>query len=171
VRFFFAMHPPASLRRTSALYTGQDNSSTKEKHMTVKKALVVYLAGGTRSGWGELVKAAVPGPLYLDPKGHGLKDEDDYTDWDLTAVAMADVIFCNLEKDNPSGAGLATEVGAAAALGKTIIYFEEKGFPYSKYFGMVRRCATDVVPTLEDGHERLRQYMKRFRENLFTLPY
>jgi nucleoside 2-deoxyribosyltransferase len=139
--------------------------------MTVKKALVVYLAGGTRSGWGELVKAAVPGPIYLDPKVHGLKEEDDYTDWDLTAVAMADVIFCNLEKDNPSGAGLATEVGAAAALGKKIIYYEEPEFKFTRYFGMVRRCATDVVPTLEDGHETLRMYMKEFRESLFGLPY
>jgi nucleoside 2-deoxyribosyltransferase len=112
--------------------------------MTVRKSLVVYCAGGTRSGWAQKVKEAVPGPIYLDPAQHGLKEENDYTDWDLTAVDMADVLICYLEKDNPSGAGLAVEVGYAAAKGKTIIYVEEPGFQFSRYFGMVRRCATYV---------------------------
>lgn len=125
--------------------------------MTVHKTLVVYLAGGTRSGWGNRVKEAVKGPIYLDPSQHGLKEEQDYTDWDLTAVDMADVLFCYLEKDNPSGAGLAVEVGYAAAKGKPIIYIEDEGFPYSRYFGMVRRCATAVFSGQDEFDEALQE--------------
>lgn len=110
--------------------------------MTVKKALVVYPAGGTKSNWAAQLAAQVPGPIYLDPKTHGLHDEDEYTSWDLTAVQMADVIFAYLEKDNPSGYGLCVEVGYAAALGKTIIFVEDPGHEKSRYFGMVRACAT-----------------------------
>lgn len=116
---------------------------------------VVYLAGGMRSNWQDEVIAALPGVMFVDPRKHGCTDENVYTAYDLTGVQMCDIVFGYIEKDNPCGAGLAVEVGVAAAAGKHIIYVEEPGFPHHRYFGMVRALADKNVNRLDLGIEAL----------------
>lgn len=120
--------------------------------MNLKKIPVVYLAGGMRSNWQDQVMEHVKGAIFIDPRKHGLSSEADYTAWDLTGVDHADIIFGYIEKDNPNGAGLAVEFGWAAKAGnKKLIYVEEEGFPFSRYFGMVRSLADEKPATLEAG--------------------
>lgn len=106
----------------------------------------IYVAGGMKSGWGARVAACLPGHTIFDPASHGLQDERDYTRWDLEHVAKADIVLAYMESDNPSGVGMALEVGYARALGKTIL-FVDQGVPASR-FGMVRQCADKVFATL-----------------------
>lgn len=116
---------------------------------------VVYLAGGMRSNWQDTVIAALPGVVFMDPRKHGSKEEDTYTAYDLTGVQLCDIVFAYIEAANPCGAGLAVEVGAAAALGKHIIYIEEAEFPHHRYFGMVRALADSTYTRLPEGIEAL----------------
>lgn len=119
---------------------------------------VVYLAGGMRSGWQDMMPC---GPRYLDPRSHGLTNPDDYTAWDLRAIGQCDVLFGYMEESNPSLYGLCLEVGYAKALGKRIILVDGLSrehqmvghlhVPRARYFGMVRSCSNVVSPTLMDG--------------------
>jgi nucleoside 2-deoxyribosyltransferase len=101
----------------------------------------VYLAGGMRSGWQETVMAACPGVEWLDPRTHGLRDPKEYTAWDLQAVRDADVVFAYLEKSNPYGFNLAFEVGYAHALGKPIIFVDEKHAGTERPCSMIREVS------------------------------
>lgn len=65
----------------------------------------------------------------------------DYTNWDLTRVDIADIIYVYAEVDNPSCIGLAVEVGWAAKAGKTIVYVEPDDHPKHTSLGMVRALA------------------------------
>jgi hypothetical protein len=120
---------------------------------------VVYLAGGMRSNWQDRVIEAVPGAIYVDPRRHNSKDESAYTAWDLQGVERADIVFGYIEKENPSGAGLAVEFGAGYTLSKSLIYVEDPEFPYARYFGMVRAVTggENTFASLQKGIERLQQ--------------
>lgn len=124
----------------------------------LKRMPVVYLAGGMRGNWQDLVKDAIPGAIYIDPRCHPFKDEASYTAWDIKGVEIADIVFGFIQRDNPSGAGLATEFGYAYAKGKTLVYVEEQDFPYTRYFGMVRSLTgpDNCHATLMDGIQALR---------------
>ena len=140
---------------------------------TLTKVPVVYLAGGMRSNWQQIVKNTmvelqIPA-IFIDPREHACREEVKYTSWDLQGVRLADIVFAYLEKDNPSGAGLALEIGFAAALNeapgaikKKIVYIEQDGFPFSRYFGMVRVCSDIQETTLESGIEQLRKLLVNF---------
>lgn len=123
---------------------------------------VVYLAGGMRSNWQDQVKAAcqhLP-VMFIDPRDHGLRDERAYTAWDLTGVDKSTVVFGYMERDNPSGAGLAVEFGYAAKAGdKHLIYVEEQDFPFSRYFGMVRAVSDQQADSLAKGIEHLLRWL------------
>lgn len=129
-----------------------------ERPHRLKRTPVVYLAGGMRSNWQDRVMEAIPGAIYIDPRRHAVQDEASYTAWDIKGVETADIVFGFIERGNPSGAGLATEFGFAYAKGKTLVYVEEKEFPYTRYFGMVRSLTgpANSHTTLEDGIEALR---------------
>ena len=106
----------------------------------------VYLAGGFRGGWQDRVIEAFNEPFgeyldveFVDPRKHGLKEEADYTEWDLRAIRECDVVFAVSEHDNPSGYGLMLEIGYAKALGKQIIFCELGSDPVrTRYYGMAR---------------------------------
>ncbi|KWU23357.1 nucleoside 2-deoxyribosyltransferase domain-containing protein [Burkholderia cenocepacia] len=123
---------------------------------------MVYLAGGMRSNWQDVVMAALPHAIYIDPRKHNSRDEAVYTAWDLAGVQRADIVFGYIEKDNPSGAGLAVEFGAAYAQGKKLVYVEEEPFPFTRYFGMVRAITgpADVFANLQAGIERLKSLVE-----------
>lgn len=74
-----------------------------------------------------------------------------------TSPACSSATSCSASsrRTNPSGAGLALEFGAAAALGKHIVYVQEAGFPLSRYFGMARSVSDTVHDCLDNGIECL----------------
>ena len=118
----------------------------------------VYLSGGMRSGWQDKVIAECPGVEFIDPRDHGLHSSMEYTPWDLLAVRRCDIIFAYLEKDNPSGLGLALEVGYAAGLNKTIIFVNEK--IGQRYTEIIDWTADLSYGTLELGIEYLKSFAK-----------
>lgn len=122
--------------------------------------LVVYLAGGMRSGWQDEVKADVPELRYLDPRIHGFTEPKEYTLWDLSAISRSDLLFAYLEKDNPSGVGLALEVGYAKAIGVRVIFVEEPGNPLQRNFGMVRSESDIALDDLKEGIRILKQFQE-----------
>ena len=104
----------------------------------------VYLAGGMRSGWQDQVMSRLAGADYYDPREHKYKDVRHYTEWDLEAIKRSDWMFAYFEAENPSGFGLALEIGFAKALNKTVILVDEKSASDDEvrnYFAMCREAA------------------------------
>jgi nucleoside 2-deoxyribosyltransferase len=86
----------------------------------------IYLAGGFYSGWQDKVKELAPQHTYFNPA----KDADQrfayrWTTQEIEAVKNCDIVFAYFEKDNPSGLGLAKEIGWATILNKPVIYIDE----------------------------------------------
>ncbi len=133
---------------------------------SAKTLPVVYLAGGMRTAWQDRVIGALFGrAVFMDPRTHGLKDEVQYTRWDIQALKSSHVVFAFLEKDNPSAAGLAFEAGYATAMGIPVIFVEESGHPNSRYFGMVRASST-VFTDLDTGISALADFCRDFHFSL-----
>lgn len=109
----------------------------------------IYLAGGTHENWREVFFNHFPNVEFFDPSAHGLKDEKDYTEWDLARIRESDIIIAYMTATNPSGHGLALEIGYAAALGKTIIFVDRSDESRRRYFGMCRAVAAAVVSDIE----------------------
>lgn len=121
--------------------------------VNIGKVLVVYFAGGMKTGWPKRVKERVTGVIFIDPSESGLKDEKAYTAYDLAGVERADLVFGYMEQTNPGGSGLAVEFGWGAHAGKTLMLIEEPGYPQQRYFGMVRALAHACYEG-EEGFER-----------------
>lgn len=120
----------------------------------------VYLAGGFQSGWQDKVKLEVPQFTYYDPRGHGLENKDEYTLWDLEAVRRCNWVFAYLEPTNPGGYALALEIGYAKALGKRVIFVDEKSATDAqtgRYLAMIAAAADVVFTKLEDGIDFLKK--------------
>ena len=125
---------------------GQFTSSLKPKS--------VYLAGGFQSGWQEKLKTAFPKVEFKNPRAHGLKDKAQYTLWDLEAIRRCDIVFAYLEAGNPGGYALSLEVGFAKALGKRIVFVNEKGAAdpeAGRALHMVEAAADVHLKTFEEG--------------------
>lgn len=100
--------------------------------------LRVYLAGGMHSDWQDTFKKFYPSIDFVDPRAHELTNEDEYTLVDRLAIKQCDLMIAYFEKHNPSGLGLAFEIGYAIGLGIPIIFIDEK---QDKYAGMLRASA------------------------------
>lgn len=125
----------------------------------------VYLAGGFRSGWQAIVKAAVPGVRWLDPSIHHIKDPKKYTQWDLRAIRSSDLVLANMEPSNPGGYALALEVGFAKALGKAILLIDQhEERERRRYFEMVRQVADRRFDTLQAAIVYLGRRLHRNRQ-------
>jgi hypothetical protein len=129
----------------------------------IHKVLAVYFAGGMKTGWATRVKKAVPGVIYIDPSESGLKDEEDYTAYDLAGVERTDIVFGYMETTNPGGSGLAVEFAWGARAGKTLLLAEQEGYPQERYFGMVRSLA-HVHHKGEDSLELAIADLQRIKE-------
>lgn len=135
------------------------------KRWALPRVIKIYFAGGMRTDWQDIVRARIKGHpcivIFIDPREHGQRDEACYTAWDLEGVADSDIVFGNLEADNPSGAGLAVEFGYARGMErgvaepKRIIFVNDPKFPQNRYFGMARALSDVVVDTLDAGIEAL----------------
>lgn len=116
--------------------------------------LKVFLSGRIDSFWQDRVIKEIPSLEYFDPRSHRLNGPMQYTLWDMHHIRSADILFGYMEKDNPSGYGLATEIGYAKGLGKTVILIDEKSRAdkqFSQYFTMVREVADIVLDSLGEG--------------------
>ncbi len=114
----------------------------------------VYLSGGLRSNWQDLAIRECKNTSFFDPRRHGLSEPDQYAVWDLHFVKECDIVFAYMERDNPSGYGLALEVGYAKALGKTVILANERSAEdpaFAKYFRIVEHTADCSFSSLEEA--------------------
>lgn len=97
---------------------------------------------------------AVKNFKYKDPSKNGLTDPKLYTKWDLEAIRNSDIIFAYLEDANPGGYGLSLEIGYASALGKHIIFIDEKSpcsYEAGRYLKIVQQTSNVVFNSLEEG--------------------
>lgn len=110
---------------------------------------IVYLAGGMRSGWQKRVIAQL-GENYhfFDPCAHGLERPKDYVKYDFKLISKSDIVFAYFERTNPSGYGLAAEMGYAKGLGKRILLVNQK---CDKYTVFLNHLAWRTFETLDDG--------------------
>lgn len=105
----------------------------------------IYLSGGSRGDWqDDLIRAITTnGVEFIDPRDWA--DEQDpqvYTAKDLAGVEAADLVIAFLDDGNPSGIGMALEVGYAKALGKSIVSFIAPSNPKARYFDIVKAAST-----------------------------
>lgn len=122
----------------------------------------VYLSGGLKSGWQQEVKNMVGCAVeFFDPATHEINDAVGYAAWDLHYVRQCDIVFAYMESTNPSGIGLSLEIGFAHALGKTIIFVDEKSAhdeAFSIRLEIVRESASVVFDNLAEGVAHLLKY-------------
>jgi nucleoside 2-deoxyribosyltransferase len=86
----------------------------------------IYLAGGFHSGWQDKIKSALPQYNYFDP----MNDADQrfayrWTVQEIEAMKTCDLVIAYFERDNPSGLGLAKEIGWATILNIPVWYIDE----------------------------------------------
>lgn len=125
----------------------------------------VYLAGGLRSNWQKQIIDSLEGQfIFFNPRDHGLeKSSKEYTTWDLHFLQQSEILFGFMEEDNPSGYGLALEVGFAKAQGKTIILVDERSSQdarFARHYKMVHETASVVFSSLGEGIEFLKSFSR-----------
>jgi nucleoside 2-deoxyribosyltransferase len=121
----------------------------------------VYLAGGFKSGWQNIVKDSCGKYTFSDPSLHNIKCPKEYTEFDLKLVCESDIIFAYMENSNPAGFALALEIGYAKALEKLIIFVEDElEDPRKRYFDMVRHSSDFNFTSLQEGIAFLRNLEK-----------
>ena len=114
----------------------------------------IYLAGGMNSEWRGRVKQ-IPNMVFFDPKLKPDKHWSEYVTWDVHFVKQCDICFAYMEKMNPSGYGMAAEMGYARALNKTVIFVLEPGHEKDRYFQFLKQFADVVFSDLNSGIEYL----------------
>jgi nucleoside 2-deoxyribosyltransferase len=133
--------------------TGGQTTCPSPQYMRATR-LKIYLAGGFQSGWQDRIMKALPSFDYFDPRSHGLATKAEYTAWDLEAIRRSDYVFAYFESTNPGGYALALEVGFAKALGKFVIFVDEKSTvdaQMGRYLEMVSETADVSFKTLQEG--------------------
>jgi len=122
----------------------------------------VFLSGGFKSDWQSKVIEQVGDKfIFFNPREHGLEHSDFYTTWDIHFVRECDILFAYMEESNPSGYGLAFELGVAYSLNKTIILVDEKSKgeqTFAKYFKILHKPSGVALTNLSDGID----YLKKF---------
>lgn len=122
----------------------------------------VYLAGGFKSNWQEIVIKRCDNKFdFFNPREHGLESADLYSAWDIHFVRECDILFGYMERTNPSGYGLAFEVGLAHGLNKTIIMVDERSetdAEFANYFRLVLHPCSAIFPDLNQGIQFLRKF-------------
>lgn len=122
----------------------------------------VFLSGGFKSNWqSKVIDELNELFIFFNPREHGLEHSDFYTTWDIHFVKECDILFAYMEETNPSGYGLAFELGVAYSLNKTIILIDEKSkseTTFAKYFKILHKPSGVVLTNLTDGIE----YLKKF---------
>lgn len=134
----------------------------KNKWLAVGGVVTIYLAGGMNSNWRDSVVKKNRAAKYLNPAKHGLSIPEQYTAWDLKCIDISDIVFAYWGKDNPSGFGLALEIGYARAKNKLIIFVNEAQNKYSK---MLEESSSINFTCLKDGIECLSKIIANYGGN------
>jgi len=130
--------------------------------MNGNESLHVFLSGRLDTNWRQQLVSKIPDINYYDPTMHKLDQPSQYTAWDMHFVRSSDLVFGYMDKSNPSGYGLATEIGYAKGLGKTVILVDEKSDlddEFSNYFSIVRSISDMVVGSLDEGIALLKRFV------------
>lgn len=118
----------------------------------------IYLAGGFKSGWQQLVKNKLINWEIFDPSNTSLLKPEEYTKWDLNAIQKSNIVLAYLEENNPGGYALSLEIGYAKALEKTILLIEEHpNESRKKYFDMVREVSNYTFDSLHEAIKFLKE--------------
>jgi len=94
--------------------------------------------------------------MFLDPR-HKEADKnmsvEEIGTCDLFFINQSDIVFCYMEKTNPSGIGAAAELGYAKGLGKTVILCLEPNNNHikDKYLEFLHKVSHVVYSNLYDG--------------------
>ena len=115
--------------------------------------MLIYLAGGFATDWQDQVKDALKhneSIEFFDPREHKLHDPRDYTEQDLKAIRECDMVFAYLESSSPGGMNLAFEIGYAHALGKPVVFVNEKRPRYAEMLHVVCTSPTSFDAALVD---------------------
>jgi hypothetical protein len=83
-----------------------------------------------------------------------LDEPNAYTAWDIHHVKNCDIVFAYMEASNPSGYGLAFEVGLGYAFQKTIILVDERSpvdAEFGKYFRILYQPSGVVFDSFDNG--------------------
>ena len=122
---------------------------------------IVYLAGGMRSGWQNIVKSNNLNVSFIDPcekEKNGKPTLQGYSVWDLHGIKKSDIVFVYIERGNPGIIGCAVEAGYAKGLGKTVILVQEIGNETidDRYINFIQSVADITFHTLYDGIKYLK---------------
>ena len=131
----------------------------------------VYLAGGMRTNWQDTVKAITryypeKNFTFFDPRDKQPTSTErkmsleEYGTWDLHFIKQCDIVFAYMEKTNPSGVGMAIEIGYAYGIGKTVILVLEEGNEHQldRYIVFMKKAAHVTFNNLEDGINYLKTF-------------
>lgn len=116
----------------------------------------VYLSGGMKSGWQDEMPK-IDGVEYFDPRCDSPQSKSaiDFVSSDIEGVKKSDLVFCYIEKDNPSGFGAAWECAIAKENNIPIITVWEKDY-IDPFFA----CnSLYLYSNFEKGKERLIRYI------------
>lgn len=122
----------------------------------------IYLAGGFRGGWQDLVVRDLSNYFFIyNPQKHDLEEPDKYTHWDLFHVDKCDILLGYMSEENPSGYGLALEIGYAKAKGKLIILIDKRSRnddSFRRYFAICHASADVICDSLDEAIEYLESF-------------
>lgn len=95
----------------------------------IKPKKKVYLSGGMKSGWQDKMPKTED-VIYFDPRKDSPQNQtmQQFVEADIKAVKNSDVIFCYMEKDNPSGLGATWECAVAVENNIPVITVWEKDY-------------------------------------------
>lgn len=124
----------------------------------------IYLAGGFRGEWQEYIIEKLGSEFEIfNPKKHELESVKMYTTWDLFHVDKCDILFGYMKADNPSGYGLALEIGYAKAKNKLIILIDErsKNDPdFKKYFAICQESSSLIFQSIDEAIIYLKLFIR-----------
>lgn len=116
-----------------------------------------------RSEWREKIKNECKEFVFFCPKDKEVSQEmivEEYGTWDLHYIKQCDIMFCYMEKTNPSGIGLACEMGFGYGIGKTIILIleEENEFINSTYLAFLKKVSHVCFSNFQDAVKYLKTF-------------
>lgn len=122
----------------------------------------IYLAGGFKGGWHQkVINALGDNFICFNPQAHQLDDADKYTSWDLYHVERCDILLGFMKEDNPSGYGLALEIGYAKSKNKLIILIDERSKvdkEFRRYFLICHNSSNIVLESLEEAIDFIKSF-------------
>jgi nucleoside 2-deoxyribosyltransferase len=123
----------------------------------------IYLAGGMQTQWREKIKRECKEFTLFCPKDKEVSYAmiiEEYGTWDLHYIKQADIIFAYMEKTNPSGIGLACEMGFAFGIGKTVILVLEEDNKHieARYLEFLKKVSHVTFSNFEAGIKYLKSF-------------